>query len=603
MSTTLITERRVLIDNQGIAKLAAQIVESEDGADKKLYAEGKIGHCDIPTANGRIYPTSIMQKEIERLQQRIDESSLYAAVDHPGDGKSRIRDTGAIIRGLRIESDGTIWGKFQIIDETDHGRNLAAILKAGGAIGVSSRGLGSTRPHHESGKEIVGEDFRLVAFDFVLDPAVSTAYPKFFNEDVEGLAEEVGVDDLRAKFPHLVRQIEESACTLASDTAVAALRQEMESDVQKALEASKGELREQFKAELYPELVKELKEDFAAKVVRATADIRKQVESVVRSELLADPEVAGAKLALENIAKIVVPFRPPVDVQKVIDEKDGEVSKLEQSIKALEKKVDEAFQAKQVAEDHARSFGFRLYVAERVEGRADAKSIKEMIGDVNAVTNVEDLQHKVDTAIQAADKALHEAKKLVSVEDSEALRVEQKKAELAKAKAGRIQEQHSQLQEQMAELAARLEEGLAAKDRTIANLAQQNDALQNRLAQAGQIAQQLEDQNYAATRLQGHPRRQELLGQIERGEIRGRGRINQIAEQGDWTADQMGQESVRRFFGKGREFQSERDRRGREVMTESGYGPSGTPVPNMEHADITMEEIIHLSGGGHRRRR
>lgn len=603
MSTTLITERRVLIDNQGVAKLAAQIVESEDGADKKLYAEGKIGHCDVPTANGRIYPTSIMRKEVDRLQQRIDESSLYAAVDHPGDGKSRIRDTGAIIRGLRIESDGTIWGKFQIIEETDHGRNLAAILKAGGAIGVSSRGLGSTRPHHESGKEIVGEDFRLVAFDFVLDPAVSTAYPKFFNESDEGLAEEIGVDDLRAKFPHLVRQIEESACNVASDTAVAALRQEMEADVERALKESKEELREQFKAELYPELVKDLKEDFAAKLVRATADMRSQVESVVRSELLADPEVAGAKLALENIAKIVVPFKPPVDVQKVIDEKDGEVSQLEQKLANLERKVDEALESKQVAEDHARKFGFRLYVAERVEGRTDAKTIKEMIGDVSGITDVEVLQQKVESAINAADQALHEAKKLVSVEDNEALRVEQKKAELAKAKATRIQRQHDALQEQIAALTERLEEGLAAKDRTISNLAQQNDTLNQRLQQAGQIAQRLEDQNYAATRLAGHPRRSELLGQIQKGEVRGRKRINQIAEQGDWNADQVGQESVRRFFGNGREFQTDQQRRTREVMTEGPGLGMGTPVPNMEHADITMEEIIQLSGGGHRRRK
>lgn len=601
MSTTLITERRVLIDNQGVAKLQAAIVESEDGADKKLYAEGKIGHCDIPTANGRIYTTAIMRREIDRLASRIEESSLYAAVDHPGDGKSRIRDTGAIIRGLRIEQDGTIWGKFQIIEETDHGRNLAAILRAGGAVGVSSRGLGSTRPHHESGKEVVGEDFRLVAFDFVLDPAVSTAYPKFFAEQDEGVVENVTVDDLRAKFPSVVRMIEESACDVASETAVSALRQEMEADVEKALAASKDELREQFRAELYPELVKELKEDFAAKLVRATADIRKDVEAVVRSEMAADPEVAGAKLALESIAKIVVPFKPPVDVQKVIDERNVEVQKLEQNLKSLERKVEEANRQQAEAVDAARNLGFRLYVSERLQGRPDAESIKEMIGDVNLITDVDVLQQKVESAIQSADKALQEAKKLVAEEESTTVKVEQRKAELARQRAKKLEEQDNELRRQVAALSERLEEGLAAKDRTIARLAEQNDALSQRLSKASQIAEQLEDKAYAATRLQGHPRRQELLGQIERGEISGRRRINQVAEQGDWSADQLGQEGVRRYFSNGREFQTERDRRSTEVLAETGMGGRGTPVPNMEHADISMEMIRELGSAKRRR--
>lgn len=599
MSTTLITERRVLIDNQGVAKLQAAIVESEDGSDKRLYAEGKIGHCDIPTANGRIYTTRIMEREIQRLQNRIEESSLYAAVDHPGDGKSRIRDTGAIIRGLRIESDGTIWGKFQIIEDTDHGRNLAAILRAGGAVGVSSRGLGSTRPHHESGKEIVGEDFRLVAFDFVLDPAVSTAYPKFFSEADEGLVENVTVDDLRAKFPSVVRSIEESACNIASETAVAALRQEMEADVEKALEASKGELREQFKAELYPELVKELKEDFAAKLVRATADIRKDVEAVVRSEMAADPEVAGAKLALESIAKIVVPFRPPADVQKVIDERDVKIESLEGSIKSLERKVEQAAKAQQEATEHARNLGFRLYVEKAVAGRTDAESIKEMIGDVAFITDVETLQQKVESAVQSADNALEEARRQMSEEESQTLKIERRKAEIAQRRAEKLKEQDNELRQQIAALSERLEDGLATKDRTIARLAEQNDTLQERLARAGQLVEQLETQTYATQRLAGHPRRKEILGQIQRGEVRDKRRVNQIAEQGDWSADQLGQESVRRFFGRGKEFQTERDRRDREVMNEAGYG--GTPVPNMEHADITMEEIKRLGNAGRRR--
>lgn len=600
MPATMTIERRVLIDNQGIAKLSSKIEESESGG-KKLYAEGKIGHCGIATANGRIYPLSIMGREVDRLQTRISESSIYAAVDHPGDGKSRIRDAGAIIRGLRIESDGTIWGKFQIIEDTDCGRNLAAILRAGGSVGVSSRGLGSTRPA-ESGQEVVGEDFRLVSFDFVLDPAVSTAYPKFFAEQADdGLAEQLTTDDLRAKFPKLVKSIEEQSLSVASQTTVEAMRAEMEADVEKAIERSRGALREDLKSELYPEVVKELKEDFGAKLVRATADIRRDVEAVVRSEMAADPEVAGAKLALEQIARLVVPFRPPVDVKKVIDEKDGSIQKLEQSIKKLERELESVRDESVQNADHARNLGFRLYVEKKLSGRPDADTIREMVGDIASITNVEDLQQKVESAIRSADKALEEAKIRVRSDLDNNLKIEQKKASIAQRRAERYESQDAELRAQVSRLTERLEQEISAKNATISKQNRLLSEMEERLGRAGQIVEQLEAKSYASTRLAGHPQKKDILGRIERGELRGKKAINQVAQEADYSADEMGaQERVRSYFGKGREFASEHERRAQEVLSETSTG--GTPVPNLEGMAISMEEIRALGGGGSRRK-
>lgn len=600
MPATMTTERRVLIDNQGIAKLSSKLEESESGG-KKLYAEGKIGHCGIATANGRIYPLTIMGREVDRLQPRIQESSIYAAVDHPGDGKSRIRDAGAIIRGLRIENDGTIWGKFQIIEDTDCGRNLAAILRAGGSVGVSSRGLGSTRPS-ESGQEVVGEDFRLVSFDFVLDPAVSTAYPKFFAEQADpGLAEQLNTDDLRTKFPKLVQSIEEQARSVATQTTVEAMRAEMEADVEKAIERSRDALREDMKSELYPEVVKELKEDFGAKLVRATADIRRDVEAVVRSEMAADPEVAGAKLALEQIARIVVPFKPPVDVKKVIDEKDGSIQKLEQSIKKLERELESVRAENTQAANQARSLGFRLYVEKKLNGRDDAETVREMIGDVNSITSVEDLQQKVESAIRSADKALDEAKNRVRADVDNTVRVEQRKAEIAAKRAARYEAQDAELRAQVARLTEQLEQEIAAKNNTIVQQNKRLAEMDERLNRAGQIVEQMEAKSYAATRLAGHPQRTDILRRVERGELRGKKAINQVAEEADIGADEMGaQERVRSFFGKGREFASENERRSKEVLQESAAG--GTPVPNLEGMAISMEEIRALGNGATRRK-
>jgi vacuolar-type H+-ATPase subunit I/STV1 len=224
-----------------------------------------------------------------------------------------------------------------------------------------------------------------------------------------------------------------------------------------------------------------------------------------------------------------------------------------------------------------------------------------MVGDMTSITDVDVLQQRVESAVHTADKALEEAKGLVRDDLDINLKVEQRKAQLARKRAQRIEAQDVELREQVARLSERLEEEIAAKDRTISNLASKNEQMGERLSRAGTLVEQLESKAYAATRLAGHPNRREILTRIDRGEVRGKKRINQLAEHSDWSADEMGaQERVRNFFGRGREFEPEHDRRRREVMTEQSHG---TPVPNMEGADITMEEIIALSGGGRHNRR
>jgi hypothetical protein len=602
MTTTAIeTTRRVLIDNQGLAKLNHRLEESE--GKKKLYAEGIIGRCGVATANGRIYPMPIVSREITRLQPRLEQSSLYAAVDHPGDGKSRIRDAGAIIRGLRIEQDGAIWGKFQIVEETDCGRNLAAILRAGGAVGVSSRGLGSTTAS-ESGQEVVGEDFRLVSFDFVLDPAVQTAYPSFFSEDINIEKEKVAkvtAADIKAKFPQIVKSIVEEAQNVASQTTVEAIRSEVEADVEKAVAESKDALRDQFKAELYPEVVKDLREDFAVKLVRATSDIRKDVEAVVRSEMAADPSVAGAKLALEQIANLVSPFKPTGDAAKMIAEKDVSLEDLQKVVSKLEKDFEGAKSEKKLAEAKARELGFRLFVEKNVSGRSDAKAIREMVGDVNKIATVEELQSKVKTAVETADKALAEAVETVKGELSEEQRVSEKKVEIAQKRVKRAEDSDRQLRAKVNELTEHLQSALAERDDKLARQQRQIKDLAARLDRAGEITEQLETKAFAATRLAGHPKKSEIMSQISTGALRGKKAVSKLAEDTDFDADELGaQERIRHFFGKGKEFMPEEQRKQREQLDET---TGATPLPNLEEATElfgSVEEIRRLSGAGKR---
>jgi hypothetical protein len=70
---------------------------------------------------------------------------------------------------------------MEIIDGTPNGKTLAALVDANCTIGVSSRGYGSVKMN-ESGQDVVQDDYVLMTFDAVSDPANATSWPEFSKE-------------------------------------------------------------------------------------------------------------------------------------------------------------------------------------------------------------------------------------------------------------------------------------------------------------------------------------------------------------------------------------------------------------------------------------
>ena len=64
-------------------------------------------------------------------------------------------------------------GAIEILP-TPSGNILRSLVKDGVKLGISSRGLGSTRK--EGGKTIVEDDFQLICFDFVQEPSTPGAF-------------------------------------------------------------------------------------------------------------------------------------------------------------------------------------------------------------------------------------------------------------------------------------------------------------------------------------------------------------------------------------------------------------------------------------------
>jgi len=595
------TARRVLVDNmlvesEGFTQMT--VLEEASKNAGVLIVEGLVGRCGVATANKRFYGESIMRREVHRLQERIEARSLLAAVDHPVDGKSRIREAGAMCVGLRVESDGRVIGKYQVVEASDGGRNLAAFLRAGASIGMSSRGLGSTRIN-ESGHHVVGEDFKLHGFDFVADPACRDAFPGLVSEDVDVTT--VDENQLRATFGSLIEGIEDRARQAGAETADDDVRLRVEEEFNQALDEAGESLRGDIKLQLEAEIREQLREDFAARLLKTLQEQRAEITAVVRSELLSDPTVAGAKRFMESLAQQLVPFRPTPDQQVVMDDYEQRLTKLQETVeqneaavKAKDSVIEELVDQQRVVESKARSLGFRLFVERALIGKSNADSLREMIGDPEQFENGEALRSHVEAVIHQVEEAHMTAEQKAQ----NRLKLKEHKADLAREQAKLQSEEFSSLKEEMQRqldgLNRRVNSQARERDETLAEAADHIDRLERQLVESKRAQTDADLYTYATRRTTGHPRGADIMSMIESGRITTKEQVKQLAEEWDVQASEPGgaSERIRRSLGRGREAPTESEFRTAEQLTEDQRQVFGD-------MKTTMAEMRALSGIGH----
>lgn len=151
---------------------------------KRLIIEGTAIVCDIAGINGREYPTSIMSREVDRLNREfVPYGRLAAELNHPRldpEGNSRdypifemdLSKTCAVVEELRMDGN-KMYCKMVVAEETDAGRNLAGLIRAGYHPGYSLRGAGDTRPKGDH--EVITDDYTMITIDVVGNPSFGKA--------------------------------------------------------------------------------------------------------------------------------------------------------------------------------------------------------------------------------------------------------------------------------------------------------------------------------------------------------------------------------------------------------------------------------------------
>ena len=152
-----------------------------EGKAKEQYIKGIFMQSDIQNQNGRVYPFSILQKEVKNYNNKfVKESRALGELGHPSGPTINLDRVSHIITELYEEGKNFI-GKAKIMN-TPNGKIVKNLIESGVRLGVSSRGLGSVKAN-KSGVNEVQKDFVLSTVDIVSDPSAPEA---FVNGIMEG---------------------------------------------------------------------------------------------------------------------------------------------------------------------------------------------------------------------------------------------------------------------------------------------------------------------------------------------------------------------------------------------------------------------------------
>ena len=174
------------------------ILESINDPNKSLIVKGIVQRADSPNQNERIYPKSVLEREITKYKKKIAENTALGELDHP---------ESSIISGSKVSHNivemwwegNTLMGKLEILMTpgfvnlgiaSTMGDHVANLLRLGIKVGVSSRGVGSVED--VQGVQLVQSDFELICWDVVTNPSTPGSW--IFNNPNEKAAYQENVE-------------------------------------------------------------------------------------------------------------------------------------------------------------------------------------------------------------------------------------------------------------------------------------------------------------------------------------------------------------------------------------------------------------------------
>lgn len=175
-----------------------KVITEENNGVKTLYIQGPFLVAETKNRNGRSYPVSVLENEVNRyMTEYVNKNRAFGELGHPESPTINLERVSHMI--TNITRNGNVFeGKAKVLD-TPMGKIAKNLMEAGATLGVSSRGMGSLK--NVNGVNIVQPDFYLAtAADIVADPSAPGAFVQGIMEGKEwvwdnGLVKEVNVHE------------------------------------------------------------------------------------------------------------------------------------------------------------------------------------------------------------------------------------------------------------------------------------------------------------------------------------------------------------------------------------------------------------------------
>jgi hypothetical protein len=164
-----------------------ELIKEQRESGQPLIMKGILQKAETLNQNGRVYPKAILEREIRNYQKFIQENRALGELDHPDSSVVELKNASHNIKEAYMEGN-VVYGTVEILN-TPSGKILQSLVESGVTLGISSRGVGSTRT--EGNMQVVQDDFQLICWDFVSEPSTPGAFmmkegrevsPQFINE-------------------------------------------------------------------------------------------------------------------------------------------------------------------------------------------------------------------------------------------------------------------------------------------------------------------------------------------------------------------------------------------------------------------------------------
>ena len=179
--------KQVIVDYIPFEISPQQINEAMKENNGKLIVKGVLQRAEAKNQNGRVYPREILVRESKKYDENfVKQKRALGELDHPDSSVVNLQNVSHNVTEMHFEGDNLV-GTCEILT-TPSGNILRELFKNGIKLGISSRGLGSVEMVQEANGDTVskvGDDFELIAFDFVSNPSTHGAFLYPMNESVD----------------------------------------------------------------------------------------------------------------------------------------------------------------------------------------------------------------------------------------------------------------------------------------------------------------------------------------------------------------------------------------------------------------------------------